>query len=63
MPDDEPKLASDNPQIPINCPTCGQPLKWLKTLEPNAWVYSCGRHGMWKLNDDGLTRHESPTIN
>jgi hypothetical protein len=56
-----------NPRVPMNCPRCGVPLRYMGTFlqEPkhvsskpvrlvDVHVYDCPEHGIFHLTDEGL---------
>jgi hypothetical protein len=58
-------MAMDS--LSLNCPYCGEPVKFVCTAEdaevPQSWsapVFACPTHGMWYLTQEGL-RREPPT--
>jgi hypothetical protein len=42
--------------IPLNCPKCPRPLKYLATTDDNILLYRCSEHGAWQLGPGGVYR-------
>jgi hypothetical protein len=45
-----------DPGFPINCPTCGAALVYLRSDDGPTRLYRCARHGILLLPPDGLVR-------
>ena len=46
-----------DPRLPVNCPSCGLPLKHLSTTREASGeihIYRCPTHGRFRLDGDGL---------
>jgi hypothetical protein len=55
-------MNQPDPGLPLNCPTCGKPLRYVATkLSPATWyLYICPQDGLFEFPKDGRpspTRH------
>ena len=58
MADATPPLTADEARkLPLNCPYCGQRLRYVKA-EGGGYLYRCARDGWMRLTDRGL--HPEP---
>jgi hypothetical protein len=58
-------MNQPDPQLPLSCPQCGAPLRYICTkLSPNTWyLYVCEKHGMFEVPKDtgGAGMRHTPT--
>jgi hypothetical protein len=48
-------MNQPDPGLPLNCPTCGKPLRYVATkLSPATWyLYICPQDGLFEFPKDG----------
>jgi hypothetical protein len=45
-------MNRSDPRLPLNCPTCGKPLRHIATkIEPEMDLYICQDHGLFERSD------------
>ena len=49
-------MISIDPELPLNCPRCGERLTYVTTEKDQTLVYICSVHGEHRLSSDGYLR-------
>jgi hypothetical protein len=56
-------MNQPDPFLPLNCPTCGKPLRYIsttKTARAKTYLYVCPQDGLFELTGDRFGPPESP---
>ncbi len=51
----ETSMRDDN-QIPLNCPKCPRPMRFMRTTDDDCPAYVCVQHGWFVLTREGYVR-------